>query len=556
MANSNQRKLIVGIDFGTTYTGAAWAETRRADDIHVIDTWPSRLGSNEGESSVKVPTQLRYTPQGTEWGFQIPPTVERNHWFKLGLQEDKTSTAGEKSAEELTTDYLGEVYKHVLYTLEQKIGAGILRTIPIEFCLTVPAIWSEAAKEKTLRACQKAGLKSASEIMLASEPEAAAISALHGLDPHCLTVGDCFVVCDAGGGTVDLISYRIKSLYPRLQAEEMTAGTGGLCGSVFLNRRFIDFITRKLSGQQGWDEEVLSEAAERFDTVIKQQYLPSRDGDDGYPVPVPGLVNNEQVGIRRGKFTINKNDMYDIFEPVIHRIILFVQDQIRLSGGKAKAVLLVGGFGQNTYLKERLRESLPTIEVLQPPNAWTAIVRGAVMMGLSNANTALSTVQVVSRRARKHYGMKLNVNFEKNIHDKNERYWCPYHGRHRVEAMEWFIRKGDIVEEKKPKIIQFHKRFPVSEGRPDSYNIAVYADSESSVAPVHHCDNVKTLLTLKINLSSISKSQWKKMIKIGDDGEKYYIVDGNIEVTFWSASTTYKLSCEWGLNAFVTAEYA
>ena len=29
MANSNQRKLIVGIDFGTTYTGAAWAETRR-----------------------------------------------------------------------------------------------------------------------------------------------------------------------------------------------------------------------------------------------------------------------------------------------------------------------------------------------------------------------------------------------------------------------------------------------------------------------------------------------------------------------------------------------
>lgn len=48
----------------------------------------------------------------------------------------------------------------------------------------------------------------------------------------------------------------------------MTAGTGGLCGSVFLNRRFVDFITRKLNGQQGWDEEVLSEASERFDTVV------------------------------------------------------------------------------------------------------------------------------------------------------------------------------------------------------------------------------------------------------------------------------------------------
>ncbi|EEA19947.1 conserved hypothetical protein [Talaromyces marneffei ATCC 18224] len=543
MANSNQRKLVVGIDFGTTYTGVAGP--RR--DV---------LGSNEGESSVKVPTQLRYTPQGTEWGFQIPSTVERNHWFKLGLQENNTSDVGQKSAEGLTTDYLAEVYNHVLYTLEQKIGAVILRTIPVEFCLTVPAIWSEAAKEKTLKACQKAGLKSASEILLVSEPEAAAIFALHGLDPHGLTVGDSFVICDAGGGTVDLISYRIKSLYPILQVEEITAGTGGLCGSVFLNRRFIDFIKRKLSRQPGWDDEVLSEASERFDTVIKQQYLPSRDGDDGYPVPVPGLANDQRVGIRRGKFTIQKNDMHDIFEPIIHKIILFVQDQIRLSGGKAKSVLLVGGFGQNTYLKERLRESLPNIEVLQPPNAWTAIVRGAVMMGLSNANTSLSTVQVVSRRARKHYGMKLNDNYNEYKHDRNERYWCPYHGRYRVGAMEWFIRKGDVVEENKPKVVKFHKRFPISEGRRESYNITVFADSESSVAPVHRSDNVKTLMTLKINLRSVSKSQWKRMIRNGDDGKQYYIIEGNVEITFWSASTTYKISCEWGLSATVTAEYA
>lgn len=138
-------------------------------------------------------------------------------------------------------------------------------------------------------------------------------------------------------------------------------------------------------------------------------------------MPVPGLANNEQVGVRRGKFTISKNDMYEIFEPVIHKIISFVQEQIRLSGGKAKSVLLVGGFGQNTYMKERLRESLPNIEILQPPNAWTAIVRGAVMMGLSNANTSLSTVQVVSRRARKHYGMKLDVKYVKSIHDEKKR---------------------------------------------------------------------------------------------------------------------------------------
>lgn len=95
----DQRKLIVGIDFGTTFSGIAWAETRRVnsssqpyDDVltflksdhqSVIESWPASVGTNEGMSSVKVPTEIRYTPQGIEWGFQIPATVERHQWFKL-----------------------------------------------------------------------------------------------------------------------------------------------------------------------------------------------------------------------------------------------------------------------------------------------------------------------------------------------------------------------------------------------------------------------------------------------------------------------------------------
>jgi molecular chaperone DnaK (HSP70) len=153
-------------------------------------------------------------------------------------------------------------------TLGQKLGASILRTIPLEFCLTVPAIWSEVAKETTLRACQKAGLKSEQDIMLVSEPEAAAIYALHGLDPHGLQIGDSFVLCDAGGGTVDLISYTITELHPILKIREAAPGTGGLCGSTFLNQKFQEFLVQKLGNEPGWDEEVLAEAMERFDSVV------------------------------------------------------------------------------------------------------------------------------------------------------------------------------------------------------------------------------------------------------------------------------------------------
>lgn len=76
----------------------------------------------------------------------------------------------QKSSDDWTTDYLTALAKHLMYTLEQKVGKAILRTLPTEFRLTVPAIWSEVAKEKTLKACEKAGLKSNAEILLVSEP--------------------------------------------------------------------------------------------------------------------------------------------------------------------------------------------------------------------------------------------------------------------------------------------------------------------------------------------------------------------------------------------------
>jgi hypothetical protein len=178
--------------------------------------------------------------------------------------------------------------KHLIYSLEQKLGTGFLRTTPIELCLTVPAIWSEIAKEKTLKASQKAGLNPASEILLVSEPvsnayefaitynqlkhiqEAAAIYSLHNLNPHGLAIGETFVVCDAGGGTVDLISYTITELHPVLKLKEVVPGTGALCGSMFLNRHFEQLLKSKMDNQPGWDDEAFSVAMERFDRVVSQ----------------------------------------------------------------------------------------------------------------------------------------------------------------------------------------------------------------------------------------------------------------------------------------------
>ncbi|KAL2869219.1 Hsp70 family protein [Aspergillus lucknowensis] len=559
------RKLVIGIDFGTTFTGVAWAETRRPDHISVVESWPSHAGSQEGMSSVKVPTELRYTgsksAENVQWGFQIPSLVDRYQWFKLGLDETNPLVSnkswGDKTPEKLTEDYLTQIYMHIMYTLEQKLGAALLRTIPLQFSLTVPAIWTEAAKDKTLKACQKAGLKSDEEISLVTEPEAAAIYALHGLDPHGLDIGDSFVLCDAGGGTVDLISYTITGLTPILQVKEITAGTGGPCGSTFLNRRFGDFLTRKLGREDGWDDEVLTEAMERFDSVIKKQYSPTLDGTQGYVIPVPGLANNAQLGVRRGKVTIAPEEMHTIFEPVILKVIRYVQDQIAACESEVsiKAVLLVGGFGQNSYLKERMREALKSVEVLQPPNAWTAVVRGAVMMGLSRTK-GLSSVDVVSRKARKHYGIQLHAQFNPAKHDISQKYWCSRLGFFRAPEMVWFVTKGLAIEENKPIPIDFNQDYLVSDGKPQVLYMDIYADAELSKAPVHKANSTKVLVTLKANLSGIPQADLDKTIRRRPDGKDYYGIDGSIEATYSSAETTYVLFCQGKRYATVRAEYA
>lgn len=92
-----------------------------------------------------------------------------------------------------------------------------------------------------------------------SEPEAAALYALNALDPHGLKIGETFMICDAGGGTVDLITYKISSLKPILKLAEASPGTGSLCGASFLNRGFLEYLEEKLGNEPGWDEEVMEE---------------------------------------------------------------------------------------------------------------------------------------------------------------------------------------------------------------------------------------------------------------------------------------------------------
>ena len=73
-----------------------------------------------------------------------------------------------------------------------------MKTVKVEWVLTVPAVWSDSAKNATLQAAERAGMGKAKNLKLISEPEAAAVYTLKAIQPNNLNVGDNFVVCDAG----------------------------------------------------------------------------------------------------------------------------------------------------------------------------------------------------------------------------------------------------------------------------------------------------------------------------------------------------------------------
>ena len=232
--------LVIGIDFGTTFSGVAYALTGKinpgvfsradrkniADKVVVVRTWPG------GSSAEKIPSVLSYKTSTLIWGPKVKNTDEpRIAFFKLGLEEtvsehyksrrmagtkgQQSALGGyltdpnwyhprlsEKKALDFAADYLTAVCEHIkTESLRRLFGVQFLQRQQISYVITVPAIWSDKAKELTRQAAYRAGIQRR-QLMLITEPEAAALYCATLSREVDLETGDRFLICDAGGGTV------------------------------------------------------------------------------------------------------------------------------------------------------------------------------------------------------------------------------------------------------------------------------------------------------------------------------------------------------------------
>ncbi|KAL8721397.1 MAG: hypothetical protein Q9225_001912 [Loekoesia sp. 1 TL-2023] len=577
-------KILVAVDFGTTYSGLCWAYTSTPEIQMPIDQWPDSLsGGLEGMSSEKVPTELQYTDQGYNWGFQIPFEAERLQWFKLDLDrqlekaqscfardfpDEKAALLNhDQSPESLVTDYLTALREHFEAVFKKNLPLSVSSDVPVKYIITVPAMWSEGAAAKTKACAEQAGLGEGSAMQLISEPEAAAIYALAKIAPYKLGIGDTFVICDAGGGTVDLITYKIIALKPILRIVEVVPGRGDLCGSCFLNRRFASFLRNKLGSHRSWRESMLEERkrlpqakrSSNLELQVKCCYMGSKDVD--YSIPVPGFPENKTLGVRKAMFRLKGTDLFDIVEPIIQNVLDLVSQQIDATCAVklvVKAVLMVGGFGRNEYLQKRVQQAVAdrNIEVWKPPHGWTAVARGALMKGLAEINPKTAVVGVSGRVARNHYGTESAKEYNDSIHPAGQRIWSPSNDRYEVNTYDWFVMKGDRITEKKPIRLPYHMEFPVSDGALESVKATIVkcVDHENDGPPLFVGDGeVENVANLEVPLSLIPVKSLKK--RVDKDGMEWYIIDFAIRVTCFGSETIYELLHGKINKGHVTAEY-
>ena len=143
-------------------------------------------------------------------------------------------------------------------------------------------------------------------------------------------VGDALVLCDAGGGTVDLISYEISSFEP-LTPAELAPPIGGLAGSLMPNKRFEEWI-KIVVGERAYpdlrEHDFHREAMKTFDKIIKPG-LRSRDDEEQFVTfPKAQLKDSLDKGLQSNSISVTGPTLYKIFEPIFMENNKLVNEQI------------------------------------------------------------------------------------------------------------------------------------------------------------------------------------------------------------------------------------
>lgn len=470
----SEHQVVAAIDFGTHGTGFAWATVDGLNDddySRQIFFYDKFLGTELVYPKNLSAVLTDATGEVLEWGFEAErrwaELVARKetaghgyaYAFKMALNRDGSGTDMPTAHGDL--DLADR-------TVLKRLVAGVLRRVrdlavkeitdagylerAIRWCVTIPAIWSDADKQFMREAAADAGLPDDSDrLLLAIEPEAAALysavrmtrvlSESEGRDTeqrlNLQMDGARFMVVDCGGGTVDITAYRTTAPGGKnTRLVEIGRAAGGKLGSEYINHAFrtqllaqrfgADLLARLERDHAGHIAKLMSawEAAK-----VRLRCETGPDGSSTITstsrITIPGALWEALDEATRTRLTteadyetytiiVSPAEAQALMDHVVEPILRKIDDQLdemrRATGARGDEVLLiVGGFARCDYLCQRIRQRFGAdCRVLVPADPAIAVLAGAV-------HFCYRPEVIVARRSKLTYGFQIAKPFEHGV---------------------------------------------------------------------------------------------------------------------------------------------
>ncbi|CAG2232277.1 unnamed protein product [Mytilus edulis] len=281
--------LVAALDFGTTFSGFAFS-LRSDFSINPLHIYSKASWNAGGRQllSLKTPTCLLLDAKKSFVGFgyeaenkYIDIVIDKEqddyyyfYRFKMELFHKKDITKDitikdvtGKSIPAIEVFSLSiKALKDCLFELAETCGFEFTMK-DIKWVLTVPAIWSDSAKEFMKESAIKAGIPS-NQIYLALEPEAASIY----------------------GGTADII---VQEKLENGLLKELHHASGNDCGGTSVDKSYLKIFEVTMGPKafeklQKDDPSVYLDLCREFE-VLKRSISPSKTGKVNITIPIVGL---------------------------------------------------------------------------------------------------------------------------------------------------------------------------------------------------------------------------------------------------------------------------
>ncbi|KAF8336893.1 uncharacterized protein EI90DRAFT_3013883 [Cantharellus anzutake] len=376
---TRKHKIILGFDIGTTFSGVSFAYLfpEGPQMVTRVNAW---LGQEAHVGASKIPTLVWYdkNKKATAFGAEMQDEAEDNGWslagnFKLhlhpGTMKKKHDLTVDLVDSELTIfatalpegvplsamyrDFFGYLIKHTQDTFEERVldGARVwkLHFPTADVVVAHPNGWGPREQEFMRRAAVAANIvpqsQSRTRIFFVTEGEAS----VH----YCMFYANLasqlkenmkFIVCDAGGSTVDTTTYSVSKVRPRLRLREVKPSACIQAGGVFVNKAAEEYFQRVFSNPEAnlpRDEvkDLVKNAVDAFEMTAKKTFknATSKGSLD------LGLsrYTNPAVGVRRGRMALDGTTIRTFFQPFVDQIVESLKEQ--MSGINCEHILVVGG---------------------------------------------------------------------------------------------------------------------------------------------------------------------------------------------------------------------